>query len=131
MRTMRRLVSSVKISSISDPAITIRCDALVDTGAAFMVLPSAWKDRLGDLDAVQKIDLETATQETVQGEICGPVKIEIEGFRPIYNEVLFVDMNPEDGIYDPLIGYIILEQSQAAVDMLGHRLVPVKHMDLK
>ncbi|MCI0486550.1 MAG: hypothetical protein L0229_08105 [Blastocatellia bacterium] len=124
-------MSSVKISSISDPAITIRCDALVDTGAAFMVLPSAWKDRLGDLDAVQKIDLETATQETVQGEICGPVKIEIEGFRPIYNEVLFVDMNPEDGIYDPLIGYIILEQSQAAVDMLGHRLVPVKHMDLK
>ena len=27
--------------------------------------------------------------------------------------------------------YIILEQSQAAVDMLGHRLVPTKHMDLK
>ena len=131
MRAMGRIVSSVKISSTSDPAMTIRCDALVDTGASFMVLPSAWRDRLGDLDTVQKIDLETATQETVQGEICGPVKIEVEGFRPIYNEVLFVDMNPEDGIYEPLIGYIILEQCQAAVDMLGHRLVPVKQMDLK
>lgn len=43
----------------------------------------------------------------------------------------FVEMNPADGEYEPLIGYIVLEQSQAAVDMLGHRLVPIKHTDLK
>ena len=47
------------------------------------------------------------------------------------NEILFVDMEPANGDYEPLIGYIILEQAQAAVDMLGHRLVPVKGMDLK
>ncbi len=29
------------------------------------------------------------------------------------------------------IGYIILEQSQAAVDMVGHRLMHVKRVDLK
>jgi hypothetical protein len=40
-------------------------------------------------------------------------------------------MKPEDGIYEPLIGYIILEQSQAAVDRVGHRLLHVKKMDLK
>jgi hypothetical protein len=40
-------------------------------------------------------------------------------------------MQPDNGEYEPLIGYVILEQSQAAVDMLGHRLVPVKRMDLK
>jgi hypothetical protein len=40
-------------------------------------------------------------------------------------------MSPEDGIYEPLIGYIVLEQCQAAVDMLGHRLIHVKRMDLK
>jgi len=34
-------------------------------------------------------------------------------------------------LYEPLAGYIALEQSMAAVDMVGHRLVPVKHMDLK
>jgi len=96
-----------------------------------MVLPNAWKDRLGDLEVVDNISLETATQETVEGEIRGPVRIQIEGFRPIFNEVLFVEMKPEDGIYEPLIGYIVLEQSQAGVDMLGHRLVPIKHMDLK
>ncbi len=96
-----------------------------------MVLPNAWKDRLGDLETVSTISLETATQETVEGEIRGPVRIQLEGFRPIFNEVLFVEMNPEDGIYEPLIGYIVLEQSQASVDMHGHRLVPIKHMDLK
>ena len=47
------------------------------------------------------------------------------------NEVAFVEMKPADGEYEPLIGYIVLEQSQAAVDMLGHRLVKIKHMDLK
>ena len=59
------------------------------------------------------------------------VKIQVEGFRHIYNEVIFVDMNPDDGIYEPLIGYIVLEQCQAAVDMLGHRLMHAKRMDLK
>jgi predicted aspartyl protease len=130
-RVMVRIVASVTITNISDPSKNLRCDALVDTGASFMVLPIAWKDRLGDLEVIDYITLETATQETVEGQVCGPVRIQIEGFRPIFNEVLFVEMKPEDGIYEPLIGYIILEQSQAGVDMLGHRLIPVKHMDLK
>jgi hypothetical protein len=86
---------------------------------------------LGELDEITTVPLETATQETVEGKICGPVRIQIEGFRPIYNEVLFIDMKPENGEFEPLIGYVILEQSQAAVDMLGHRLIPVKRMDLK
>ncbi|MGQ9626349.1 MAG: hypothetical protein ACUVV0_05510 [Anaerolineae bacterium] len=128
---MGRIIASVKIDNISEPSKSLRCDALVDTGTAYMVLPDAWRDRLGDLESIQTIELETATQETVQGEICGPVRIQIEGFRPIYNEVLFLDMTPEDGIYEPLLGYIILEQSQAAVDILGQRLIHIKRMDLK
>ena len=128
---MGRIVASVKIENPSDPSARIRCDARVDTGSSFLVLPSAWRDRLGKLDDIGRIQLEIATQETVEGEVCGPVRIQIEGFRPIYNEVLFVDMKPENGEYEPLIGYVILEQSQAAVDMLGHRLVAVKRMDLK
>jgi hypothetical protein len=128
---MGRIVASVKIDNIIDPSTSLRCDALVDTGASFMVLPSAWKERLGDLEVIRKVDLETAAQDTVTGEVCGPVRIQIEGFPPIFGEVLFVEMHPADGIYEALIGYIVLEQSQAGVDMLGHRLIPVKHMDLK
>lgn len=128
---MGRIVASVKIENVSNVSKSLRCDALVDPGASFMVLPSAWKDRLGDLEPIRKIELETATQEKVTGEVCGPVRLQIEGFLPIFGEVLFVEIKPEDGNYEPLIGYIVLEQSQAGVDMLGHRLVPIKHMDLK
>ena len=128
---MGRITSSVRIKNVGDPTKSIRCDALVDTGASHMVLPSAWKDRLGELELIETIELQTATQETVPGEIWGPVRIQVEGFRHIYNEVLFVDMKPDDGIYEPLIGYIVLEQCQAAVDMLGHRLMHAKRMDLK
>lgn len=126
-----RIVASVKINGVSNGSVGIRCDALVDTGAAFMVLPSAWRDRLGKLETTEKVTVETATQETVEGEICGPVRIEVEGFRAIHSEVLFLDMKPSNGAYEPLIGYIVLEQCQAAVDMIGHRLIPGKAVDAK
>ena len=128
---MGRIIASVKIENVLDDSKSLRCDALVDTGASFMVLPSAWRQRLGDLEITTQIEMETATQETIKGEVCGPVRIQIEGFRPIHTEVSFVDMKPKDGEYEPLIGYLVLEQSQAAVDILGHRLVQVKHVDLK
>jgi hypothetical protein len=41
------------------------------------------------------------------------------------------DERPSPGAYEPLLGYIPIEQCGAAVDMVGRRLVPVKHMDLK
>ena len=105
---------------------SISCDALVDTGTAYMVLPKAWQGRLGKLDTIREIDCETATQDMVRAEVRGPVEIQIEGFDPVYGEVIFLDMHPSDGIYEPSVGYIVLEQSQAAVDMLGLRLVHVK-----
>ena len=124
-------MASVSIENLADPVRRIRCDALVDTGASHMILPSAWRERLGELREIRTIELETATRQTVGGAVCGPVQVQIEGFRPIFTEVLFVEMEPDDGFYEPLIGYIVLEQSQAAVDMLGHRLVHVKRLDLK
>lgn len=128
---MGRIVTNVVIKNLIDVNYSINCDALIDTGAAHMVLPLAWKERLGSLHKVRDIDCETATQQLIKGEICGPVEIKLEGFDPIYGEVLFLNMEPADGLYEPLIGYIILEQSQAAVDMLGHRLIHVKKVDLK
>ena len=128
---MGRIIASVTIDNVADPSKSLRCDALVDMGASYLVLPMAWRDRLGSLEVMTEVEMETATQETIKGLVCGPVRIQIEGFRPIHNDVAFVEMNPDDGEYEPLIGYLVLEQSQVAVDMLGHRLVQVKHMDLK
>lgn len=130
---MGRIVTSVTVSSYpADGTVQpLRIDALVDTGASHLTLPLAWKGRLGKLDTLAEVQLETATQEHVPGELCGPVRIEIEGFRPVYGEVLFIEMVPENGQYEPLLGYLPLEACPAAVDMLGHRLVHVKHLDLK
>jgi predicted aspartyl protease len=128
---MGRIPAFVTIENLSEPDKAIRCDALVDTGAGYMTLPSAWRERLGTLEEMGSVDVETASGELVPGRICGPVRIRIEGFRPVYTEVLFMDMKPKDGVYEPLIGYIVLEQCQAAVDMLGHRLIQVRHVDAK
>jgi predicted aspartyl protease len=126
-----RIIASVQIGNVIDASKAFRCDALVDTGASHMVLPKAWKERLGELESTRTIQMETATQEILTGEVCGPVRIQIEGFPTVYGEVAFVEMTPANGKFEPLIGYIVLEQSQAGVDMLGHRLIPIKHMDLK
>jgi hypothetical protein len=75
--------------------------------------------------------LETADQRVIPGIVCGPVTIQIDGFRPIVTEVIFMEMEPRDGHYDALLGYLVLEQSSAVVDMVEHRLVPVWYVDAK
>ena len=128
---MGRIVATVDIENISVSGAAMKLDALVDTGASYLTLPQAWKGRLGKFASEDIIELQTATQQVVKGTVCGPVKIQIEGFRAIYNEILFLDMEPNNGEYEPLLGYIALEQCRAAVDMIGHRLLPVKYMDAK
>jgi predicted aspartyl protease len=128
---MGRIAAFVTIENPSESGKRIECDALVDTGASHLILPAAWRNRLGDMKELGKVEMETADQSLLEGTVCGPVQIQIEGFRPVFSEVVFVEMKPEDGQYEPLLGYIVLEQSQAAVDMLGHRLIHVKRLDLK
>jgi predicted aspartyl protease len=128
---MEGIVTPVKIENLLDPSKKIEADALVDTGAYMMTLTNAWRDRLGKLPSSRKVELHLATEETLEGEVCGPVYIQIPGFPRIAGEVLFIEMKPADGEYEPLIGYITLEQSQAAVDMIGHRLTHVRYMDMK
>ena len=71
---MGRIATSVKIENPSDREKKIRCDALVDTGASHMVLPSAWRDRLGDLEVARHVKLSLATQASADGIVCGPAE---------------------------------------------------------
>ncbi len=129
---MGRIVAQLKLANFTDPSKSLLLSALVDTGAAYITLPTAWQDRLGDVEQLAEIDVEMADQSTKKGYLYGPVRARLGQFRPIMAEVLFLDMVPdEDGEYEPLLGYIALEQAGAAVDMLGHRLVQVKRVDLK
>ena len=128
---MGRILAEVFISNFADPSKEIRCDAVVDTGASHLVLPSAWKSRLGEMECTGTVDLETADQRIIQGQIYGPVRIQVDHFRSVFQEVLFVDMEPQDGHYEPLLGCLPLEAIPVAVDMLGHRLVSLKALDAK
>ncbi len=125
---MGRIIAQTKVTNLTDESKSVQCGMLVDTGAAALILPAAWRDRLGAFPREEQVALVLANGEVVQGSACAPVEIEIQGFRPVVNEVMFVETREEG---EPLLGYVILEQAQAAVDMLGHRLVPVPYMDMK
>ena len=131
---MGRIIAQTKVTNLFDEGKSIECGMLVDTGASALFLPRSWKERLGEFHRSEPVKLQLANQDVVEGEVCWPVEIEIEGFRPVSNEVVFVDMMPGSTAGEqptPLLGYVILEQAQAAVDMLGHRLVPTPYLDLK
>ena len=101
----------------------------IDTGAWGLQLPRAWKERLGTLQVLRTVELVTADQRVVTGEVCGPVTVRIEGFEPVWSEVTFVEMELESGRYAPLLGYTVLEQAGVAVDVVGGRLLKIPHMD--
>ena len=128
---MGRIIVSASIENGMDSSFRIQSDALVDTGAAYLTLPSAWRERLGQLMHLDTVSVETATQAVVSGDICGPVLLRMGDFRPVATEALFIAMEPAEGRYEPLIGYIPLEQAQAVVDMAGHRLAKFDRVDLK
>jgi len=80
---MRPLITPVSVTNPFDEEKALPCDALVDTGAAYLVLPSAWRAEFGMLHSSNEVVVETATQTVVRGPIGGPVKSQIAGFRPV------------------------------------------------
>ncbi len=67
---MGRIITSVSVQNLANSDQRIRCDALVDTGASHLVLPSAWRDRLGELEELDSVELELANQQAIEGVIC-------------------------------------------------------------
>lgn len=91
----------MKIENPADREEKIRCDALVDTGASHMILASAWRDRLGDFEVVRRVKLEPGTQASVDGAVCGPVHIQIEGSDPVFSKVIFGTCNRKTATSNP------------------------------
>lgn len=126
-----RVFVPVRVTNVLEPSAAIGFDGLVDTGTFGLILPTAWKEGLGVLPAIANVEVETADQRVVTAEICGPVRIEVAGFRKIVGEVVFIDMEPRGGSYEPLVGYTVLELAGIAIDLVGHRLVGRKFYDAK
>ena len=122
--SMGRIIARTKVTNLFDESRFVECGMLVHTGAAALILPSAWKERLGEFPRRQAMELVLDNGHVVRGETCAPVEIEIAGFRPVVNEVMFAET--QDDAEQPLLGYVILEQAQADVDRVEHRLAPVR-----
>ena len=127
---MGRIIAQTTVTNRFDGDRSIATGMLVDTGAGAMILPASWKARLGRFVHTEAVELQLANQEVIRGEACGPVEIRIQGFRPVWNEAIFLDAaDGEDA--EPLLGHVVLAQAQAAVDTPGHRLAPVRYIDMK
>ncbi len=128
---MGRIIVELTVSNALDPSKSLETNAMVDTGATFLTLPWSMKERFGTFEKDEPTEIELADGSVQTATLCGPVKITIDQLTPIYHEVLFLPEAEGEGHAEPLVGYIPLEAARVAVDMLGHRLVPVKYADLK
>ncbi len=128
---MGRILAEVTVRNAVEPSHEITFTGVIDTGASHLVLPAAWRGRLGGLRGTRRVVVALANKETVEGDVAGPIEVKVENFDSVFSEALFVDMQPNaQGKYEPLIGYIVLEAIPVAVDMLGHRLVHAGALDL-
>jgi len=86
---MRRIIVPVTIRNTLDPIHEICFEASVDTSARWLTLPTAWRSHLGELPTIRTQQSLAPNQRLVLLDVCGPVTIQIEGFRPIVTEVIF------------------------------------------
>jgi hypothetical protein len=128
---MGRIVSHLTITNPVHAECAVSLNGLVDTGASALFLPDSYQPRLGEMEELEPSFCTFADGSRKLTRRYGPVKIQLDGFPTIYNEVMFLPPDAEGKDVEPLIGYIVLEQSRAGVDMVGHRLFKVDSYDLK
>ena len=121
---MGEIVVDLTVENLVEPSRRITCRATVDVGAYGLILPKAWKPRLGGLPDLTVVDLDLMDGRVGAAEIGGPVRVQLDGFRRMTTEVVFVDMAPRsDGTYLPIVGATVLALANVEVDTQRHRLV--------
>jgi hypothetical protein len=129
---MGRITASLRLTNITDASKSLSIRALVDTGAGHITLPLAWREQFGKLFRQEQVLAGLADGSLRKAWVCGPLDAQIEDFRPFSADVLFIEMEPgPDGEYEPLIGYIALEEAGATADFSRDRLMRLPHVDLK
>lgn len=128
---MGRILTEVTITNGLDRTRSVTVNALVDTASTFLVMPLAMLPALGELEELEPVQVELADQRAATARRFGPVLLQIAGQPAFFDEVMFLEMEKRAHGYDVLLGYVPLEKALLAVDMVSHRLVPVKAFDLK
>jgi len=74
---MGRIIASVTISNLKDKAKRFASMPWWTLVLHVSYYPLHGKIRLGDLEEIRTVELETATQKTETGSVCGPVRMQI------------------------------------------------------
>jgi predicted aspartyl protease len=127
---MGQIYTFVTVTNPFDPSKRIEFKALVDTGAFGLTLPMSWKERLEPFTDIRPAEIELADQRRVAGEVAGPVGIQLQGFPRVWGEVVLMEVEHEDE-FEPLVGCMVLEAANAAVDLLRHKLIKLPTYPLK
>jgi len=122
---------NVRIESALNEEEWVEFEARVDTSATWLTLPKGWRNKFESLPLGREVNFRRSDGLIITGEVCGPVKIMLEGFRTSFGEVNFVDLDTAEGSGVPLIGSLQLESSQALLDRKNNRLIPMKSYPLK
>jgi len=78
-----RIASKVTVRNALDQTKMRTFDALVDTGATLLTQPKAWQQDFGEFLTTEQDRVQLADQHEVDVEICGPLTIQLEGFRRV------------------------------------------------
>ena len=114
---MGKVVERVRITNIFHPEKSVEVDALIDTGAAMVVLPQNIVDKLG-LRKVREVKVRYSNNKIEMKPVYRAVIIEILG-----REGTFDVIGEEEGS-QPLIGQVVLEVLDLVVDPRTRRLIP-------
>lgn len=114
---MGKAVEKVKIANLLDPTKSVTVEAIVDTGATLLVLPSDIVDSLG-LEKVEEVRVKYANNHVETKEIYGVVRLELKG------RIGNFDVLAENKGSQPLIGQIVLERLDLVIEPSTKRVMP-------
>jgi clan AA aspartic protease len=99
----------------NDEVSWYEADALVDTGAVSLIVPSFVVQQLG-LEIVGKKNAELANGNIVTLDVTEPIEVHLDG-RTVTLEALMTGN-------EVLIGQMVLEATDMQVDCMNQRLIP-------
>ena len=114
---MGRVDVTVQISNL-DGSQTREVEAMVDTGSTYTFVPASMLRDLGVVPT-RRSRFRLANGGIVEYER-GEARVRLNGFA-VTTEIIFGD---EDAA--PLLGVVVLEQLELAVDPVGGKLIPLE-----
>jgi len=114
---MGKVIEKLRLTNVFDPKRTVEVEAVVDTGATMLVLPSALVRKLRLRKSGEAV-VRYANGKVETKAIYGIVTTEIRG-RSGHFDVL-----AEENGAQPLVGQIVLEQLDLVVDPKRRRVQP-------